>query len=199
MRILHVTQSPSFEHFYYWYCCCYYLFSYPIAVSSELFSSQPVIFIFWVSNSSLHPTAKGKGRGSKQVPVWWGESQWEHWTGDSIFKPRHIYWQKWSWALIAFRIVFNFLLIKAASCLPWRIICSTFDMKFPNFLYHFCCEEGGGSRGTVPAFGYPIRCPRGPWQHWRASWRDAHVDMWECAWCRVRWLSCSPPPPASSL
>lgn len=117
---------------------------------------------------------------------------------------------------IYFRIVFSFWLIRAASWLPCGSTgCSVFDMKFLGLLYHFGCEEGGGSRGTVPAFGHPTWSRTGPWQqlqHSSTSWGDAQGDIWPTSRhvagltnipcfspVTVEFPSCPPPPAASSL
>lgn len=46
------------------YCYGYCLFSYPTAVSSVLFLSQPVIFTFGASNFPVEPASRrGEGEG----------------------------------------------------------------------------------------------------------------------------------------
>lgn len=65
--------------FYSW-CCCHCWFSYLMAVSSKLFSSQPVIITFCASSCPFHPDAGAKGRESLSRSTK---------LGSTFPKPRH--------------------------------------------------------------------------------------------------------------
>lgn len=79
----------------------YHSFSDLITISSKLLLSQPMIFAFYAFNSSLQPTARmGKGRREQARTMKFGESRWEHWTGEyhslivtkrSSFLPKHAF------------------------------------------------------------------------------------------------------------
>lgn len=48
------VNYPNFVHFCYWHLCCYSSFSYPVAVPSKLFLSQPLPFV-------SHQKEQGRG------------------------------------------------------------------------------------------------------------------------------------------
>lgn len=58
------------------FCCCYCSFCYLIAVSSNLFLSQPMLVTFCVSNSQLHPARVGREDQASGVGL--GEYRWGH-------------------------------------------------------------------------------------------------------------------------
>lgn len=150
-------------------CCCFqYIF---------LISTCDLYFLYLQFFSSVHCRGEKEGAQANGSVVWrvsvgtlhGGPPFLNHDTFINRAGPEHY-------------LLYNSfqLLVNQGCILPALDSCSTFDMVFPSLLHHFDCEEGGGSRCTVPAFGHPIRCRTGPWQqlqHSSASWRDVHVDI----------------------